>query len=379
MNQEDKFVSNFRLRVQKSVVTHVRRRIVGEGEIAVKTGQIIEPQDILGEDIVDAGFSSINLARLLKVPPSHVGRFLERPVGSKFYQGELVALKKGFLGLGEQVVTSPTDCVAEELNLVTGELRLKLLPKKHKIFAGMFGVVDAVSSSGEIVIRTQATEIFGLFGSGIQRFGELIILGDKASLTTKLQIKNLHAGMILVSGALILGAALREAVGMDAAGVIIGGINARDAKAICGETRPGMQKDTDMGTSLVVTEGFGPLPIGEDIFDILKEHEGRLCLISGNSAKVILPSIDADSIMNLRKVALPLADKDRKPTLKKGAEVSVGSRVRMIWPPFMGYTGKIVAVDSLPTTLPSGVSTYLVTVEMSFKKIKIPINNIELI
>jgi transcription antitermination factor NusG len=59
--------------------------------------------------------------------------------------------------------------------------------------------------------------------------------------------------------------------------------------------------------------------------------------------------------------------------------IKISDRVRITWPPFMGTIGKVIALDNQATKLESGIITYLLTIETSSKKIKVPYTNIELI
>lgn len=374
----DQFSAWARQRTGNRIITHISRDLANADKLKISIGQIVEPHDILGEMVVNSGFTSINLAKELQVSAAQVKKYLTRPVGSTFYKGELLGLNKGFLGMKERVVTSPSDCILEEVDDKTGEVRLKFLPKKLPVFAGMFGIIDQISDQGEVLIRTLASVVFGLFGCGRQRFGELKLLGGKDSLTTKSQITSNYKGQILICGGLILSDGLREAVECEVAGIVTGGMNAKDIKATCGSINSQKQIASDIGSSLLVTEGFGAVPIGDDIFDCLKAHEGHFVFIDGNYHKLLLPAREPDSIISIRKAILPIGKGFGLPKLVSST-LSQGARVRVIWPPFMGYQGSIVAIDSVPTLLESGVSSILATVEMSFRKIKVPITNIELV
>ena len=45
----------------------------------------------------------------------------------------------------------------------------------------------------------------------------------------------------------------------------------------------------------------------------------------------------------------------------------------------MGEQGKIISIDKIATTLPSGVVTYMITISTNTRKIRIPYNNVEII
>ncbi|KKQ65007.1 MAG: hypothetical protein US86_C0013G0008 [Candidatus Daviesbacteria bacterium GW2011_GWA2_38_24] len=370
---------NFRHRIRNGVVTHIKRKLTGNGQITARVNQVIEPHDIIGKSLVTAGFSTISLSKALGVNPKEAVNFLQKPLGASIYKGELLALKKGMLGLGDKVVVSPTDCVLDSFDDNTGELRLKFLPKDTPLISGVYGIVDRITQNNEVIIRTHATEINGLFGSGIQRFGPLRIMGKRESLITKTLVLPTDEQHILVAGAMVFADALREAVSKGVTGIISGGLNARDFKSMSGFINPSSRVGTDIGISLVVTEGFGPIPLGEDVFSVFQAHEGNFIFVLGNSARILLPTIDSNCIMTIRKTALPISNLPERPAEVDMKDLHQGDKVRIVWPPFMGTQGKVLSLDLVPTTLPSGINTYLVTVETPSRKVKVPFTNIELV
>ena len=253
------------------------------------------------------------------------------------------------------------------------------LPKEIPLTAGVVGIVDDVNhETGEVVIRTLVDEIYGVFGSGKERSGTLEILGNSGDLLQPSQIKESMKQHIMVTGALIYGEALRKAAGFGLYGIITGGLNATDYKAIINSIDPKSKIGSDVGFSLIATEGFGPVPIGEEVYTLLKKYQGKFVIIHGNTNRLLLPSSNSDSILFLRKVALPYF---RTPAVAPELDVrqlKLGSKVRIIWPPFMGAVGVVSTIDQTITKLDSGVSTYLLTVETQSRKIRLPYTNIEL-
>ena len=60
-------------------------------------------------------------------------------------------------------------------------------------------------------------------------------------------------------------------------------------------------------------------------------------------------------------------------------ELKVGVRVRIIGNAFAGEQGQIVGIDGTETLLPSGIRTFLATVETKRRKISLPVANFEVI
>lgn len=366
-----------RVRIRPDTPIHVKRELQGKGKLSVAVGQEVAPHDILGESIVSAGFSVINLVRELGVSREEALKCLQRPLGARFYKGELIALKKGLVG--KKIVTSPTDLVAESYNAETGDLHLKFLPKQIPMTAGVYGIVDSVDQlSGEVLIKTLATEVYGVLGSGYERSGLLYVI-DTHGLIHPNQITTFFSQKILMVNGLIFGESLRKVVGYGAHGVICGGLNMADYLAMVGEVSPRKRVGNDIGISIMATEGFGSLLLGEDILSVIRRYQEKFVFMNGNTCKLILPTLQVDSILSLRKISLPIIKTPQiAPTVGVGT-ISKGSRIRVINPPFMGLQGVVIGVDQTPTLLPSGISTYLLTVDSPGRKIKVAYPNVELI
>lgn len=370
--------ANLRPRINFSLVTHVKRHCEG-GVLTIKKGDVVQPFDVLGKTQINPGFFILDLAKRLGVSNKQAVSYLRKPIGSKIFKGELLAIKPGFLNLGNKIITSPTDCTLDSYNESTGELTIKFLPKEVPILAGVYGIIDDIATNNEIIIRTLVTEVFGVFGSGKQRFGELHVLGKQDSFTLKEQISPEMSSQIIVAGALIYPDAIKRAISIGATGIVCGGLNARDFKSMTGTINTNRILGSDLGISVMATEGFGPNSIGEDIYRLLLSQDGGSALISGNSAKLLLPSRDPDSLLKVQKTIIPVSRYPEAPPELRLTAIETGRIVRVIWPPFMGMQGKIVHIDNAPTVLPSGISTFLLTIEGKQRKIKVPFTNIEII
>lgn len=374
-----------KLRVEKNVVTRIRRFLRGKGILKVAVGQQVAPEEIIGSSTLSSGFRTLNLATLLSVSPSDVARYLTRKVGQIIYKGELLASKKGFLFSKQKMVTAPTDGILDFLNSKTGELRMSFIPKKVNLPAGVYGIVEAVDNeNGLVVIRTKVSKIYGMFGSGGSRDGILLILNTKNSLVSKPAILTKYDGHVLVGRNLFFKDAIASSISAGVNGIITGGINAKDYRAMAGGRLIFPKKlDNDIGISIVICEGFGSIPIGIDIFEMLSEYEGKFVSIDGNRAQILLPSFESSSITLVKNTKLPgLSDGDFALNLtyeERILELKKGLWVRVVGNSYPGEQGKIIAINESRTLLPSGVKAYLVTIEGARRKIQVPVDSCEVI
>ncbi|MFH0936955.1 MAG: hypothetical protein V1808_01525 [Candidatus Daviesbacteria bacterium] len=377
--------TNTRVRVNANVIVHLRRQLAKtNAKIRVSQGQEVLPEDILGEGPAPSGFRSVHLAQELKTSPSGAKSCLARNLGQNIYQGELLASKRNLFGFGKKIVLSPVDGILDVYDEKSGELRIKLLPKIDKLVSGLYGIVDEIDASrGIITLRTQATLIHGILGSGKEREGLLRIFGSSEELISSKQISPDFQNQIIVGGGIVFADALAEAVNIGVAGFISGGINAGDYKAISGGKWNIAKKDwSDVGITVMITEGFGAIPIGDDIFKVCKENEGKFVMLNGNLSTLILPSQNENSMMYIRKTQLPKTRYPRLQGIQQETDLvalKIGAIVRLISGSWMGIQGKVEAIDNTATKLPSGIITYLVTVATRSRKVRMPYNNIEII
>lgn len=374
--------ANQKIRVKEDVYTYIHRSLPSKGEIFVQIGQEVNPEEILGSCQILAGYRKINLAVSLGISPKDVGKYLKKSLTQRIYKDELLAFKPGGLFSGKRIITSPTDGVLDSLDLKTGELRLKFLPHQINVPAGCFGIVDFIDSERlEIGIRTQVTQIFVPLGSGKARSGIIKII-SRNNLMDISSISLALADHIIVAGSLIYKDALQAAVSVGVSGIIVGGINAKDYKGMSGGriTLP-PKMGSDIGISVLISEGFGSLPIGADIFDVLKKFDGRFAILDGNSNVLNLPSCESDCINKIRKVALGQHVMGTRRPMEdvEAAILKVGQKLRIIAHPFMGEQGHLQSIDNSPTRLDSGISTYMLNIATDFKKIRVPYTNVEII
>jgi len=369
-----------RVRIEKDTVVRINRILAGKGKIAVSLNQEVKPSDILATSDISSGFRTLDLASLLSVEGREVEKYLKRGVGQIIYKGELLAYKDGGLFGSKKTVIAPTDGILDYLNPEDGELRMTLLPKKVELPSGVYGIVESVDQEkGKVVIRTQVSRIHGVFGCGRLRDGILEFIGKREDLLTSAMISPKDEGHILVAGSLIYKDALSNAISCGVNGLIVGGMNAKDYRSMAGGKIAFPKKlENDIGISILVTEGFGSVPIALDIYELLQKYDGKFVSIDGNKAILDLPSFESSSLAKVKSTVLP-PDEVSDEHITKAEELKVGMGVRVIGTSFLGEQGKIISIDESVTLIPSGLSVFMAVIETKRRKIKVPVVNLEAI
>ncbi len=371
-----------RLRVLKGKVTHIRRKISGKGTIQVRVGEEVRPDTVVAMAEKVGGYKVVHLADELHIEPKHALNCLRRKIGQKVAKGELLAEKVGLFGVGKKQLLASADSVVHAFDPVTGQLALKLFPHTETVLSGVYGLVDAIDhKKGELLIRSLTDVVYGIAGSGRERTGTLKILDISGSmLASSKQIAPDLFGQIVVGGSIIFHDAFKKAMTTGVAGWVTGGVDAEDMQAMAGGKLPIQPvKWADVGLSVLVTEGFGGLPIGQDIIDCLVPHQGELVVLDGNRHCLILPSRDARSMMYIRKFHLPVPtvpDNAPKPIM---VSLEPHSHVRIVSGTHLGVQGMVQAIDQTPTRLQSGVMTTVITVQTDQGPLRVPYQNVEIV
>lgn len=376
------YLAPVRNRIEKDVISIVTRNFPGVGKIFVQVGQEVSSSDIIAQSEIPSGFRIINISKLLSIPPSDLKKYLAKSVGQRIYKGELLAFKKGWLFGGKKMIISPTDGIIDFINEKSGEIKLVFLPRRMDLPSGVYGVVEEVDNLRNFIkIRTQVSKVYGLFGTGRTRNGMLRLLGTRDSLITRNEIKDEGGGQVFLGGSLIYKEAVSAAISSDIEGFIVGGINAKDYRSINGGNLHFPRRmDNDVGLSLIICEGFGSLPIGEDLYSFLAMFDGRFVFIDGNNGLISLPSFDSNSMIKVRATRVSENTQAHGPMdyLQLG-ELKVGMMVRVTGNFMPSAQGKLISIDALESVLPSGIKAYMATIETKYIKIKVPVNNLEIL
>ncbi|MBI2039740.1 hypothetical protein HYT18_01580 [Candidatus Microgenomates bacterium] len=373
-----------RLRFEKDIITRIFRNLPGQGSLNIQVGQELTPAEIIGSAIVSSGFRTINLASQLSVTPKDVKKYLKVGLGQKIYKGELLAYKEGGLFSSKKVVVSPTDGILDFFNINSGEVRMSFLPKRVNLVAGVYGVVDGVDEKrGAVSIRTQVTRVYGLVGTGRVRDGILRKIGGREDLISSSKISVKDTEHILLGGSIVFKEAIEDAISAGIHGIITGGLNAQDFRGMAGGRLIFPRKlESDIGITIVACEGFGSIPIGEDIYQILLEFDEKFVTLDGNRGIINLPSFSSSSMKKIRSTSLPkMVDFTTyaNPAQPDSEEVKGDQKVRFVGSLYRGGQGKIISINGSKTQLASGLEDFLVTVETKSRKIQMPSANIEII
>ena len=363
------------LKVLENTSVEKERRLPLKGEVLVDKGTDVSPEKIVARTHLPGNVQMVNVANLLNVDAQDVPGFMLIDIGKNVSKDDLLAETKGLFGLFKSEVKSPVDGVVESVSSVTGQVVIREAPVPVEVDAYMNGNVSEIMDKEGVVITSNAVFIQGIFGMGGENRGNLrVLVNDREDELNEDMITAGMKGSVIVGGSYISLKAFKKAISVGVSAVVVGGFNYHDLKEILGYTLGvAITGSEDIGTSLILTEGYGKIPMGSRSFDILKKHDGNFTSVNGATqirAGVIRPEI-----------VIPINNVDDLDSNVKKNEMGIteGSLVRVIRSPYFGQIGTVKALPHELHKMESETMVRVAEVEINDQKFVIPRANLEMV
>ena len=364
------------LKVLKNTKILKERRLPLKGSVESKVGERVKPNDIVAKTDLPGNVQMINVANQLNIDASDINQCMIKTIGESIHKNDLIAETKGIFGFFKSSVLSPVDGTIETISDVTGQVVLRESPIPVEVDAYIEGKVNEVISEEGVVIKTNGVFIQGIFGIGGESRGKIkTIVDSRKSEITKEMITDEEKGKIIIGGSFISIDAYKKAIDCEVAGIVVGGFNYYDLEEILGYTLGvAITGSEDLHTSLIVTEGYGKIQMGQQTFDLLNSHNGKLASINGATqirAGVIRPEI----IIPLDSSDASLDSND----FNKSDGMTIDSLVRVIRSPNFGKIGVVKELPPELTKMESETMVRVAIVHIDGNRFEIPRSNLEVV
>ncbi len=351
------------------------RRLPIKGKVTRSVGDKLKPDDIVATTDLPGNVQIIKVASRLNIGPGDINDALKVSEGQKISKGDLLAQNQGLFGLFKSEVFSPIDGSIESISDVTGQLIMREAPIPVQVDAYMSGTVKNIIPDEGVVIEAHAAFIQGIFGIGGEARGNMeILVNERGAELTEDLLNESHKGKIVVGGGFISLSTFKKAMKLEVAGVVIGGFNYYDLEDILGYTLGvAITGSEEINTSLVVTEGYGNIKMGERTYDLLSNHDKDFVSINGATqirAGVIRPEI-----------VIPIKNKKITKKNKSNSDkgISEGSLVRVIRAPHFGSMGTVVDLPSKLQKMESETMVRVAEIKIDKRTLIIPRSNLEMV
>jgi len=331
------------LKIKNAMIIEKERRLPIAGEVLVNLNDEVADEDIVAEALVPGDPEILSAAMKLGTTADIVPELMLKKVGDHVKIGEMIAQYSFLFGLFKRSLESPVNGTIETISKSTGQVILRKEDMPVNVDAYIPGKVTKVNEKEGVVITTHGAFMQGIFGIGGEKRGTLrLVIDSPEGTVTANDIKPEDKDKILVGGGLLTLDALKKAVEVGVAGIVVGGIDSGDLMEFMGtDVGVAITGEEDYGITLIVTEGFGKMAMHMKTHSIFKEHDGKRASINGATqirAGVIRPEI-----------VIPHQDVEEDSD-EDSAQVGMvpGTPLRIIREP---YFGKICTLVRLPVEL----------------------------
>lgn len=313
----------------------------------------------------------VPVAKHLDVWPSTLRMYMRYREGDEVKQGAVLADSPSVSG--NDYSYSPISGIIEKVDTRTGYVTIVRPTRPTLVEAYLSGQVESISPEFGAVVACTAAHIQGVFGVGFENYGYLRVIGSDTGKTVDADdLTGELRDQVLVAGRRVTLEAVRKAAAGGARGFVTGGMDHLDLVSFVGsEIGVGITGQEDVPLTIVLTEGFGAMPMAQWTFDLLREHEGKLISFNGSTqvrAGVIRP-----------EVIIPLAGGAEVPDeLGHGGQLAPGARVRLLRKPYFGLWGEVVDLPQQAEQIETEATVRVARVKLQDgREVLVPEANVE--
>ena len=365
------------LTVTDSTVIRRRRQLPLPGTVLVKAGDLVQSNQPVARAELPGKVYPLNLANQLGVAPDEIKEYLVKKEGDAVQKDEILAENKPLIKWFKTEIRSPVTGKVESLSTVTGQVLLREPPRVLELLGYVDGTIVEIYPNQGVTVEATCSLVQGIFGIGGETSGALVVaVVSPDEALSPAHLKPDMKGKVVVGGSFLSAETMAKAKELGVAGLVVGGIHDKDLRALLGyDLGVAITGTEQVGFTLILTEGFGTIPMAQKTFALLSAHRGEKASISGATqirAGVIRPEIiipqKADSVAGISTA----------PSERGG--IQIGDPVRIIRDPLFGKIGQVSALPSDLQKIPTESEVRVLEVKFADgSRAVIPRTNIEII
>jgi hypothetical protein len=336
----------------------VRQRLLPvSGTVLARMNQKVGPNDIIAEAVWGREHVLLNVARSLGVSPAAADRLMKCKTDDRIPANTEIAVGKG---LFPRTVVAPRDgrvIVAGE-----GQILMEVGESKMELRAGITGTVIEIIPNRGAVIQTVGALVQGVWGNGRIDSGLLAnVMEQPDGILTAGRLDVSMRGFVILGGLVKDAETLKAAAELPVRGLILSGLY----PSLIPLAR-------EMRYPIIVTDGFGPMPMNSVAYKLLSTNIKRDVTVNAE-ARDRYTGACPEVIISLPVTTDP-------PAPLEEVAFAPGLQVRMRRPPALGMIGSIVTVKPGLTTLPSGLRAQAAEVKLeNGETVLAPLINLEVV
>jgi hypothetical protein len=364
------------LTVAERTVVRRRRILPLVGTVLVKNGDTVRSHQPVARAELPGKVYPLNLANQLGVAPDEIKEYLIKREGDAVQKDEILAENKPLIKWFKTEIRSPVTGTVESLSTVTGQVLLREPPRLLELLGYVDGVVVEIHPTQGVTVECVCSLVQGIFGIGGETSGELVMaVASPDEALTPAHLTSDMKGKIVVGGSFLSAETMTRAKELGIIGLVVGGIHDKDLRALLGyDLGVAITGTEHVGFTLILTEGFGTIPMAQKTFALLSAHAGHKASISGATqirAGVIRPEIIIPSAGRVEGASSMRPDR---------GGIQIGDPVRIIRDPLFGKIGQVSALPPDLQKIPT--ESEVRVLEVAFpdgSRAVVPRTNIEVI
>jgi hypothetical protein len=339
------------------VVIRRPRTLPARGTLNLRVNQKVSPADVVGRTTLAPAHYLFDIAHGLALPPAKADRFLRRETDERVTQGDILA---GPVGWMRRVVRAPED--GRVVLQGDGRLLYEGLGEAFELRAGLPGTVIGMEPDLGVTIETVGALVEGIWGNGRQEFGVLRMATPNSATVLSIADLNIDMrGAVIVAGRLDDPDIFRAMAALPVRGAICGSMPSALLPAALACELP-----------VILTEGFGKIPMNSAIFELFATNVGREASINAQQT---------DSWKGLRpEVIIPLPAVGSADVPSEAVQLVVGRRVRVLRAPYAGKEGSVVSLPEGLLPIANGIRVTCAEVELGDAGlVRVPVANLDIL
>jgi len=336
----------------------VRERLLPiSGTVLARLNQKVNSTDVIAETNWAREHVLLDVARTLRVTPNVADRLVKCKVDDRIAASAEIAVGKG---LFPRSVRAPRE--GRVVAVGGGQVLMEVGESKIELRAGIPGTIIEIIPNRGAVIQTSGALVQGVWGNGRIDSGMLVNIAEKPDgVLTAGRLDVSLRGSILLAGMVNDAETLKTAADLPVRGLILSSLPISL-----------IQTAREMRFPIMVTDGFGVLPMNSTAFKLLSTNAKRDVTVN---AEVY------DRYSGARpEVIISLPISTDPPAPREVETFAAGLQVRMRRPPALGMIGSIVAVKPGLTMLVSGLRAPAAEVKLeNGETVVVPLVNLEVV
>ena len=322
------------------------RKLPPDATVCVSVGDGVSARDVVARAFIAGKVVSVAAAEMLGVPRSRVQESLLVKPGDSVDAQQVIGKRDALFGMLKSKVRSPVAGEVESVSNVSGHVMIRQMPRPVEVTAYVNGEVTAIDAQTGIRVCANVSKVQGIFGIGGEVTGELCD-GAASDVDGKIVCftDSVHCDVLVQLRAL------------GAVGVVAPSIGGDELYRFCGASlNLAATGDEDVGLTLLLTEGFGHLPMAGETKRILMACMGQsvsMCGITQVRAGVIRPELIG-----------PVVADDDAASPDAGTHQQAKNRVKIVRGRYLGREGTIVDAPVAPVTLDSGIAALVYRIRL---------------